>query len=74
MIGKLDRKGRITVATYHEEFSALITGGIRLARDFPALAPRRASLAVSLNRRYADTDAALKDGDELVFIPPVSGG
>jgi molybdopterin synthase sulfur carrier subunit len=46
----------------------------RLARDFPALAPRRASLAVSLNRRYADTDAALKDGDELVFIPPVSGG
>jgi molybdopterin converting factor subunit 1 len=46
----------------------------RLARDFPALAPRRASLAVSVNRRYARFDAVLQDGDELVFIPPVSGG
>jgi len=46
----------------------------RLAGDFPALAPRRASLAVSVNRRYAAFDTALQDGDELVFIPPVSGG
>ena len=46
----------------------------RLAGDFPALAPRRASLAVSVNRRYAHFDAVLQDGDELVFIPPVSGG
>jgi molybdopterin converting factor subunit 1 len=46
----------------------------RLAGDFPALAPRRASLAVSVNRQYAGFDAALDDGDELVFIPPVSGG
>jgi molybdopterin synthase sulfur carrier subunit len=46
----------------------------RLAGDFPALVPRRASLAVSVNRRYARFDTALQDGDELVFIPPVSGG
>jgi molybdopterin converting factor subunit 1 len=46
----------------------------RLAGDFPALAPRRASLAVSVNRRYARFDTVLQDGDELVFIPPVSGG
>jgi molybdopterin converting factor subunit 1 len=46
----------------------------RLVGDFPALAPRRASLAVSVNRRYARFDEALQDGDELVFIPPVSGG
>lgn len=46
----------------------------RLAGDFPGLAPRRASLAVSVNRRYARFDAVLRDGDELVFIPPVSGG
>jgi molybdopterin synthase sulfur carrier subunit len=46
----------------------------RLAADFPALAPQRASLAVSVNRRYARFDTALQDGDELVFIPPVSGG
>ncbi|HSD67706.1 MAG TPA: molybdopterin converting factor subunit 1 [Vicinamibacteria bacterium] len=46
----------------------------RLAGDFPALAPRRASLAVSVNRRYAAFDTVLQDGDEVVFIPPVSGG
>ena len=46
----------------------------RLAGDFPALAPRRASLAVSVNRRYARFDTVLQEADELVFIPPVSGG
>ncbi|HSD29268.1 MAG TPA: molybdopterin converting factor subunit 1 [Vicinamibacteria bacterium] len=46
----------------------------RLTGDFPALVPRRASLAVSVNRRYAGFDTALEDGDELAFIPPVSGG
>jgi sulfur-carrier protein len=45
-----------------------------LVRDFPVLAPRRASLAVSVNRRYARFDTVLSEGDELVFIPPVSGG
>ena len=46
----------------------------RLVGDFPALAPRRASLAAAVNRRYAAFDTALQDGDEVVFIPPVSGG
>ena len=46
----------------------------RLAEDHPALAPRRRSLAAAVNRRYATFDAALADRDELVFIPPVSGG
>lgn len=46
----------------------------RLAAEHPALAPRRASLTAAVNRRYADFRAALADGDEVVFIPPVSGG
>ena len=45
-----------------------------LAAAFPALSARRASFAVSVNRRYASFDAALAEGDEVVFIPPVSGG
>ncbi len=40
----------------------------------PALAGRRASLAASVNRRYAPFETALAEGDEVVFIPPVSGG
>lgn len=40
----------------------------------PELAPRRASLGVAVNRVYASFETGLKDGDEVVFIPPVSGG
>ena len=45
-----------------------------LSGRFPALAARRKSLAAAVNRRYAPFDAPLTDGDELVFVPPVSGG
>jgi molybdopterin converting factor small subunit len=40
----------------------------------PALRERRPGLLASINRRYAPFDSALAEGDELVFIPPVSGG
>ena len=46
----------------------------RLAADHPALASRRANLAAAVNCRYAPFDAPLAAGDEVVFIPPVSGG
>jgi len=46
----------------------------RLAVDHPALEGRRRSLAVAVNRGYAAFDQALAPGDEVVFVPPVSGG
>ena len=45
-----------------------------LAREHAALAPRRARLTAAINRRYAPFDTPLREGDELVFVPPVSGG
>ena len=45
-----------------------------LARDHPVLAGRRPRLTAAVNRRYATFDTALTDGDEVVFVPPVSGG
>ena len=45
-----------------------------LAGRHPALEARRASLAAAVNRAYAGFDATLRDGDEVAFIPPVSGG
>ena len=45
-----------------------------LVRESPALAGRRPRLTAAVNRRYAPFDARLQDGDEVVFVPPVSGG
>jgi sulfur-carrier protein len=45
-----------------------------LSERHPALVARRRSLAAAVNRRYADFDAPLRSGDEVVFVPPVSGG
>ena len=34
----------------------------------------RLPLAYAINRDYARADSVLKDGDEVAFIPPISGG
>jgi len=46
----------------------------QLSAAHPSLAGRRASLMAAVNRRYAGFETKLADGDELSFIPPVSGG
>ena len=46
----------------------------RLAEQHPAIAERRSSVAAAVNHSYASFDTPLRDGDELVFLPPVSGG
>jgi molybdopterin converting factor subunit 1 len=45
-----------------------------LADRYPSLEARRPSLSAAVNRRYAPFDAPLSEGDEIVFVPPVSGG
>jgi molybdopterin synthase catalytic subunit len=40
----------------------------------PALAPGRPSVRFARNGEYADPTTTLADGDEVAFIPPVSGG
>jgi molybdopterin converting factor subunit 1 len=45
-----------------------------LAERRPALAgPLRPCMA-AINQRYVGAEAALCEGDELVFIPPLGGG
>jgi molybdopterin synthase catalytic subunit len=46
----------------------------RLVEQCPALSARRRSLSAAVNRSYVPFDAPLSAGDEVVFIPPVSGG
>jgi molybdopterin converting factor subunit 1 len=45
-----------------------------LAGEFPGLAAYERSLSSALNADYARMDAEVHDGDEIAFLPPVSGG
>lgn len=46
----------------------------RLMDRYPALAWLRQAAKPAVNLEYTTWDHALQDGDEVAFIPPVSGG
>jgi MoaE-MoaD fusion protein len=46
----------------------------RYGRQFPKLAAFRPSIVASVNQEYSDWRATLASGDEVAFLPPVSGG
>ena len=54
-------------ATVEDAWSAIVAG-------HPILAPGRPSVRFARNGDYAEPDTVLRDGDEVAFIPPVSGG
>ena len=45
---------------------------LRLAH--PALDAYSSSVSVAVNEEYSRMSATLRDGDEVAFLPPVSGG
>jgi molybdopterin converting factor subunit 1 len=45
-----------------------------LVRDYPAMAAYKPSLSCAVNAEYARFKTAVNDGDEIAFLPPVSGG
>jgi molybdopterin synthase catalytic subunit/molybdopterin converting factor small subunit len=45
-----------------------------LAARYPALEPHREYVRAARNGEYAAGDVVLADGDEVAFLPPVSGG
>jgi molybdopterin synthase catalytic subunit len=46
----------------------------RYRTNFPELAKFRASVVASVNQEFAEWRAPLSSGDEVAFLPPVSGG
>lgn len=46
----------------------------RLVAEHPALAPLSTSISVAVNHRFRPKHTPLEPGDELAFLPPVSGG
>jgi molybdopterin converting factor subunit 1 len=45
-----------------------------LVGEFPPLGDYTRSISVAINTDYAHMDGRVEDGDEVAFLPPVSGG
>jgi sulfur-carrier protein len=54
-------------ATVQTVWSALVA-------EMPALAQYEKTMSVAVNAEYARMAAVVQDGDEVAFLPPVSGG
>ena len=46
----------------------------QLVVEFPELSGYERSISTAVNADYARMDHAVGDGDEVAFLPPVSGG
>lgn len=45
-----------------------------LSDDFPDIRAYAGSMSSAVNTEYSRMDVELRDGDEVAFLPPVSGG
>jgi molybdopterin converting factor subunit 1 len=64
-------------STLHRELSDGSTARAlwnSLEAEHMELAGYRDAVSTAINEEYAKMDHALSDGDEVAFLPPVSGG
>jgi sulfur-carrier protein len=73
--------GRLKDVAGHAEESAEFSDATTIERLFalyearyPELAKYRSSVVASRNQEFAAWDTPLRSGDEVAFLPPVSGG
>src|SRR5216684_5801907 len=73
--------GRLKDIVGKSEESAELSDGARVedlfaryGRSFPELAQFRSSVVASVKQEFAEWRAPLSSGDEVAFLPPVSGG
>lgn len=45
-----------------------------LVTEFPAMSEYERTMSVAVNADYSRMRAEIHDGDEIAFLPPVSGG
>lgn len=73
--------GRLKELTGHSEDSIVSADATTIEQLFalcsarhPELAKYRSSVVASRNQEFAAWDTPLRAGDEVAFLPPVSGG
>jgi molybdopterin converting factor subunit 1 len=45
-----------------------------LVGEFPAMADYEQAISSAVNANYSRLDQTIADGDEVAFLPPISGG
>jgi molybdopterin converting factor subunit 1 len=68
IVGRAEEEAELSEGARVEDLFA------RYGNRFPELAKFRASVVPSVNQEFAEWRAALSGGDEVAFLPPVSGG
>ena len=68
IVGKSEENAELSEGARVEDLFA------RYGRSFPELAQFRPSVVASVNQEFAEWRAPLNSGDEVAFLPPVSGG
>jgi len=68
VVGHSEESLEVLQASTIEQLFALHT------ERMPELAKYRSSLVASRNQEFASWDTPLHAGDEIAFLPPVSGG
>ena len=68
IVGKSEENAELSDGARVEDLFA------RYGRNFPELAKFRSSVVASVNQEFAEWRAPLSSGDEVAFLPPVSGG
>ncbi|MFI5177241.1 MAG: MoaD/ThiS family protein [Vicinamibacterales bacterium] len=68
-------------AVRHGQFDADVPPGASVADvwrhltvSYPELAPFAGSVSCAVNAQFARMTAGVHEGDEIAFLPPVSGG
>ncbi|HEU4342578.1 MAG TPA: molybdopterin converting factor subunit 1 [Candidatus Binatia bacterium] len=69
-----ERAGTAEVIKELEEGGTVAQLWQSLQQDYPKLAVPGVRLLYAVNQNYVVAHHVLKDRDEVVFIPPVSGG
>jgi len=69
-----DIAGGRTQQVESAEVTDVISVFNKFAAEFPAMESHRTSVLFSLNSEFARPGDPVRDGDEIAFLPPVSGG
>ena len=72
---------RLRELARHDELSLEVAEGSTagdvwhgLTVEYPPLADYTRAISVAVNEEYARLGTSLRDGDDIAFLPPVSGG